>query len=90
MKRLWSFFPAEQTLILRTEELQTAPNAMLDRIADFLHLEPFPSVATRFANTFPYEREISAEEREYLAGVFVDDIRELEHLLRWDCSSWLA
>jgi len=89
LKRLWTFFPVEQTLILRTEELQAAPNDALQRIADFLRLEPFPRVAPRTAYTFPYEREISPEEWQYLAGVFADDIRELERLLGWDCSAWL-
>jgi hypothetical protein len=88
LRHLWRHFPVDQTLILRSEALRTEPEATLDRVADFLGLEPFPRIAPKTANVRQYERPISPDEWEYLAGLYAAEIRELERLLGWDCSQW--
>jgi len=88
LRRLWSHFPVDQTLILRTEALQTEPDATLKRIAEFLGLGPFPRIASKTANGRRYGRPISQDEWRYLDGVYAAEIRELERLLEWDCSQW--
>jgi hypothetical protein len=88
LRRLWSHFPVDQTLILRSETLQAEPGTTLDRIGDFLGLGPFPPIAPKAANVRQYERPISPEEWEYLAGIYAVEIAELERLLGWDCSQW--
>ena len=40
-------------------------------------------------NTGSYESPISEREYNYLANYFKNEIRQLEELLEWDCSSWL-
>jgi hypothetical protein len=89
LQRLWRHFPVAQTLILRTEALQTKPDATLARVADFLHITPFAPVAPKSAHALTYERPIGADAWSYLADLYEEDIRELEHMLGWDCSSWL-
>src|SRR5436853_431450 len=54
LQRLWRHFPVEQTLILRSENLQTEPETTLKRIGDFLGLGPFPSFAPKTANVRRY------------------------------------
>jgi sulfotransferase family protein/SEC-C motif-containing protein len=88
LRHLWRHFPVDQTLILRSEALQTEPEATLKRIGDFLGLGPFPRIAPKTANMKQYERPISLDEWEYLAGIYAAEIRELERLLEWDCSQW--
>ena len=90
LKRLWRYFPVEQTLISKSEQLLAEPNEVLGRIAAFLDIAPFPSVAPRILGARKYEATISDEEKRYLVGVYEDEIRELERLLDWDCSAWLA
>ena len=90
LKRLWRSFPREQTIAFKTEELLESPETVLVRIADFLGIAPFPSVVARIVHAYRYDRTISEEERRYLISIFEPEIRELERLLGWDCSAWLA
>ena len=90
LKRLWSLFPTEQTLVFKTEDLQQERNAVLDRIAIFLDIAPFPPLDAKVKNTREYNSAMSEDEKRYLVGRYRDDIAELERLLGWDCSSWLA
>jgi Sulfotransferase domain len=88
LRRLWEHFPVDQTLILQSSALQADPVATLARIAHFLGLGPFPPGAARAANVRQYEQPLRPDEWTYLAGIYADEIRELEQLLGWDCSSW--
>jgi len=89
LKRLWRYFPREQTIAFKSEELLASPADVLARIADFLGIAPFPSVAEKSAHARDYDTAMTEEERRYLVAVFEPEIRELERLLRWDCSDWL-
>jgi len=88
LERVWQHFPVAQTLVLRSEELQQTPETTLQRIADFLAIEPFPRVTSKNANRRDYEQPMSANEWEYLAGIYASEISQLERTLAWDCSSW--
>jgi len=37
-----------------------------------------------------YDATMGADEKRYLVSVFEQEIRDLERLLGWDCSAWLA
>jgi hypothetical protein len=88
LRHLWQHFPADQTLVLQSVALQADPAATLGRIARFLGLGPFPPLAPRMANKRQYEHPMQPDEWAYLAGIYADEIRELEQLLGWDCSPW--
>ncbi len=90
LRRIWRLFPVEQTLILKSEELQHAPLAALSRITDFLGVARFSQLLPRNVNAVPYDAPMSAEARSYLAEVFAPEIRDLEEMLGWDCSDWRA
>jgi hypothetical protein len=88
LRHLWQHFPVDQTLVLQSTTLQADPAATLQRIACFLGLGPFPPVDARLANAKRYENPMRPEEWAYLAGIYGEEIRELEQLLGWDCSQW--
>jgi hypothetical protein len=89
LRRLWTHFPREQTLILRSEALQTECARTLGRIAEFLGVTAFPAIAPIAANIRDYERPMRVDEWDWLAGQFAADIRDIESLLGWDCRDWL-
>ena len=90
LKRLWRHFPRAQTIVFKSEELLESPATVLARIAEFLGVAPFPAVAARIVHAYPYDTAMSEDERRYLVSIFEPEIRELERLLGWDCSTWLA
>jgi hypothetical protein len=90
IRRIWRYFPPEQTLVLKSEELQHTPDAALARITDFLGVARFPPVEPRRVHARPYESPMSSEARDYLRGIFAAEIRNLEHMFGWDCADWLA
>jgi len=88
IRRIWRLFPAEQTLILKSDELQHAPQATLSRITDFLSVARFFQVQPRTVNALPYERPMSGKARRILQQVFADEIAELERMLGWNLTDW--
>jgi hypothetical protein len=90
LHRLWTFFPREQTLILKNEELRLKPEAALARVCDFLQVDRLPQVRPNEVHSRPYAEPLPGAAWEFLHGVFEFEIRALERLLNWDCSAWLA
>lgn len=90
LRRIWSFFPKDQTLVLKTEELRNSPTTTLNRVCQFLGIQPFSNVDVQSVNAQAYSASLRARERQYLEHVFEFEIRELERLLEWDCSDWLS
>jgi hypothetical protein len=90
LKRLWQYFPRDQTIAFRSEDLSSSSATVLAGIAEFLGIAAFPAVRPKHAHTYHYDRAMNEEERQYLVTVFEPEIRELEGLLGWDCGAWLA
>ncbi|MBI5463211.1 MAG: sulfotransferase domain-containing protein [Gammaproteobacteria bacterium] len=90
LRRLWAFFPKQQMLVLKTEELQQHPNDTLQRIFAFLGVTPLPLINPVNVHGFPHTSHMSQEERDYLRSIFEYEIKALERTLGWDCSHWLA
>lgn len=89
LRRLASFFPAAQLLVLRYEDLRDRPAPALDRICDFLGVARLPPVERRAINVRPYASPMSEREWRFLRDAFEFEIRALERTLQWDCSAWL-
>ena len=90
LRRLWTFFPKEQVLILRTENLRNQPFETLQSVCSYLNVEPFQSIEVKDVHSRPYDSSITSREKEYLRSIFEYEIREIEQVLGWDCSDWLA
>lgn len=90
LKRLWRYFPREQTVVFKSEQLRATPTDVLARIAEFLCVAPFPPVEEQRLEARRYGTVMTAEERQHLVALFRAEIEELEQLLGWDCAEWLA
>jgi hypothetical protein len=90
LERIWAHFPAQQTLVLRTDDLRTALADVFARIGSFLGVAPFTPAHPITANAHAYEAPMAAADRRYLVGVFEQEIRGLERLLGWNCREWLS
>lgn len=89
LQHLWTRFPREQTLILRSEDLQRTPDEVLQRVCRFLEIQPFEVVLPQEANATAYSSSMSRREWSFLAEVFQAEIHSLETILDWDCRDWL-
>ena len=87
--RLWSLFPREQALLLRSEWLREDPEGIVARVLGFLGLPPMtlPEDVNAFAGE--YERPIDPADRAALVAAYAPEIRELERLTGWDLADWL-
>lgn len=88
LRRLWSFFPRNQTLILRQEELLEDPGGTLGRVHRFLRVEPRLPAETLRANSGQYANSMDPSIRVQLQRLFGPEISQLEQLLGWDLSHW--
>ncbi len=89
IRRIWNFFPKEQTLFLKSERLKDEYQNTLDRVCDFLGVTKMPHTKPQIVNARPYATSIADEDRAYLQELFEFEIRDLEQMLDWDCSDWL-
>lgn len=90
LERIWQIFPREQTLILKSEDLWAAPAETLQKVSRFLAVEDFPEPAQLRVLAGSYQTTMAKREKSYLATLFAEEVRNLESLLGWDCSSWLS
>lgn len=90
IRRLWSFFPANQVLILKSEELKSHPEPLLHSLCDFLGITRLANVETKDVHSLPYVSKIGSAEKQHLRSLYEFDIRAVERMLGWDCSDWLA
>jgi len=90
LQRLWRHFPRGQTIAFKSEELLERPGTVLARITEFLGIASFSPVTPKIMHAYRYDATMSEEEREYLVSTFKSEIRELERILEWDCSTWLT
>lgn len=89
LRRLWNFFPREQTLILRQEELSIDPTSTLIRVHRFLGVAPTKPEQALHSNQGNYNKCMPPELLMELQALFRPEILQLEQLLQWDLSSWL-
>lgn len=87
IKRLLHYFPREQLLFLRNEELLSQHSETLQKIFSFLGVQNEPSIKPERifeGKNPPLEGDLRAE----LLKLFDDDITEVEQLLGWDLAEW--
>ncbi|TVM04152.1 MAG: sulfotransferase [Candidatus Brocadia sp. WS118] len=89
LRRIWTYFPKNQTLILKSEDLRINPKEMLEKICLFLDLSCLHTVAIKKVHSRPYVSSLSRKEWEYLRLQFACEIRSLESILGWNCNDWL-
>ena len=88
LEKVFNLFPREQVFVLKYENFRASPFPIVDGIFDFLGVERRSGLKNKQRNVGSYSRKLSAEEREYAAAVFDEDITKIEKLLGWDCADW--
>jgi len=88
IERVWSFFGKEQTLIMKSEDLRGDHMNALNKICNFICVDPYAGVGEKTAHSRPYTVGIEEEDFEYLLGVYSEEIDKLENLLGWNLQSW--
>jgi len=89
LRRIWHYFPREQTLVIKNEELRNDLQQTLGKISSFLGVSEFEGVAHKDVHSRPYKSSMNADDHAYLTRIFYDEIKTLEGALGWDCSDWL-
>ncbi len=89
LRRIWHFFPRRQTFVIKFDDLKNKPAEVLAEVALFLEIAPFDDIQYLDTHSIPYPAPMTAEDRAWLQEIFRLEIRNLEKLLQWDCSSWL-
>ncbi|MCX7848245.1 MAG: sulfotransferase domain-containing protein [bacterium] len=87
IQHLLHYFPREQMLILKTEELREDHYGTLQRVCAFLGVDPFPAIKQEIVFSNEYA-PMSLDDWQLLQRIFAQEIDTLEALLGWDCSSW--
>lgn len=88
LKRLFHLFSYQQTFIIKSDDLRQQHQSTMSSIFDFLEVSNQIDIPAEiiFSNSYPQMRD---EDIRFLQNIYADDIRELEHMLNWDCSTWL-
>lgn len=89
IKRLLEYFPLSQMFFIKNEELRGDHANTLNRTFGFLSVRPVDYIEPVNVNNSHYP-PMAVSDRKYLLKKFQRDIEELEKLLNWDCSDWLA
>lgn len=87
LRRWFAEFPAEQMLVLRSEDLYADPSKIYGQTLEFLGLEPHEPAAFAAWNMKPKD-QIDSADQAFLEAALRDDVAELETMLgtsmRWD------
>lgn len=90
LRRLWQWFPPEQTVVLRTEWLWDDPGGTVGAVCRLLGVSELQGLQRERLNACHYEEGFPLAAWERLVDAYYHDIRQLERLLGWDCSAWLT
>ena len=89
LERIYSLFKKEQVLVLKYEEFNVDPQAVLSKIFDFIGVnKKIFSFKNESVNYFEYKNKMEEEAREYLHEIYADDIKKVEKMLNWNCDDW--
>jgi hypothetical protein len=89
LRRIWTYFPKKNILIIRNEDLRSRPHATLQQVSSFLQVDPFRDLEVKDVHSRAYASATTDKERDYLRHVFEYEIRGIERVLGWDCGHWL-
>jgi hypothetical protein len=88
LEKVFDLFPRDQVLIFKYETFRTDPFPIVDQIFDFIGVDRRSALKNKQRNVGSYSRKLTAQEREYAAGIFANDITKIEKMLGWDCKDW--
>jgi len=90
IKRLRTYFPANQVLLIKSEILREDPKQILDQIANFLDIPINDNFSKLDVHSRNYESPLDQETHKVLLDLYLYEIKEIEKLTSWDCRDWLV
>ena len=87
IKRIWRFFPRNQTLFIKYDDFKTDYKKVLKEISSFLDISEFKCSNIK-VNLLSYTNVLSNSDYKYLSKLYFNEIQKLEAMLNWDCSKW--
>jgi len=90
LRRIWRFFPPQQTLVLKHEQLLNEPAETLTRVCEYLGVGAMAFKGNEQHHARPYEEAMPERARQWLGNHFEPEIRQLEQLVGWNCSDWMG
>jgi len=88
LDRVFKFFARDQVKAIKAEEFRANNRKTVDSVFEFLGLRSVGIAMAKDRNVVPYQREMNADERRYLCGIFAPEIEKLERMLNWNCADW--
>lgn len=89
LRRIFDFFPKNQVLVQKSEDLRERPNQVLRNIGRFLGIDEPKEIKPKIIHSRPYSRTMSSRERKVLESIYAEEIGILEIMLGLDLSRWL-
>jgi len=90
LRRIWRFFPPQQTLVLKHEQLLHEPAETLARVFQYLGVGAMAFKGQEQHHASRYDETMPDKTRQWLQTHFEPEIRQLEQLLNWNCSDWIG
>lgn len=88
LRHILRFFPKDQLLVLRQEELIMEAEKILATTFNFLEVENQEIETRNDIHALQYEEPMATEAKELLLETFNAEIKQIEFMLNWDCSAW--
>jgi len=89
IRRLWRIFSPDQILLIKSDSLDSNPDVTMAEVFNFLYVDRVPILQTIKARAGAYKAKIPPDDRKRLLELFEFEVKQLERMLGWDCSSWL-
>lgn len=88
--RIFKFFPSNQILIMKYEDMKHDNESALRKVSSFLNIDPFLSCEFSSVHLTKYHKKfMTHHDRVLLRTVFCKEIQKIEKMLHWDCSDWV-
>lgn len=88
VRKLFSMFPRENLLFLRSENLSFSPGETLRNVCDFLDVSPHDFDVSERLNSAPVREEMPAEAKAFLIDAYKFDAPDTRRLLGWEQGDW--
>jgi hypothetical protein len=89
IRRLKVYFPQDQILIIRNEDLREKPEKTVGTVCQFIGVSPLNIAQELDLHSRDYQTNLEPEIQRYLADLYRLEIKQIEQLTGWDCQEWL-
>jgi len=90
INRLRNYFPMEQILLLKGDDLRVNPESVLLQICQFLGISKPKQIEKITIHSREYSDKMDQKTRDQLSEIYNLEIKQIEKLTGWDCQNWLS